>query len=197
MTIGIFGGSFNPPHFGHLNLAIEMLESGCVSEILFSPAFISPLKQNQPQIAIEHRLAMLKLALEKFPHASILELESQRGGVSYTIDTILALKKLYPQKSFALILGEDALTDFTSWHQPEEIVKQVPVFIGLRQGAQLPHDIEEYPLLKTAFEKGRINTRMLNISSTEIRNRLEQKLYCRHLLPAKVVDYIESHQLYS
>lgn len=166
-TIGFFGGSFDPIHFGHISLAVELLEAHRLDEILFCPAFCSPFKTATPPIASpQHRLAILKLALDH-PQFKITTLELDRAGCSYTIDTIKALQTGGIQ--FRLILSDEAAAHLDQWKETEELIRLAPPLIGPRK---------------------------IDISSTEIRARLKKKLYCGHLVPAKALEYIQRHQLY-
>lgn len=184
MKIGIFGGTFDPIHFGHIQLALSLFEQAGLDKIFWIPAKINPLKTENPVLP-NHRLQMLKLALEDLPSFKILDIEIHREGPSYTIDTLQLLKKEYPQTTFRLILGEDTLPQFPKWKSPEEIVKIAPPLVGTRS-------LEE---IQCPFQK--IMTPFLEISATDIRARLSKHLYCGHLLPAKVLDYITLHGLYS
>lgn len=165
-SIGFFGGSFDPIHFGHISLAVHLMEAHHLDEVLFCPAFCSPFKTTKPPIASpEHRLAMLKLALE-LPQFQITTLELDQKTPSYTVDTIrkLALKGL------RLLLSDEAASHLNKWKETNELVRLAPPLIGPREA---------------------------HISSTDIRARLKQKLYCGHLVPAKVLDYIKRHKLYT
>jgi nicotinate-nucleotide adenylyltransferase len=164
--IGFFGGSFDPIHFGHLNLAIEMLEKHGLDEILFCPAFCSPFKIDRPPVASpEHRLEMLKLVLADVPQFRLSSLEIERRITSYTIET---LKKL-PFAQYRLLLTRESAESFSKWRDPQEIERLAPLLIG---------------------------ERTLPISSTEVRERLKKKLYCGHLVPEKALYYIGKHCLY-
>lgn len=199
--IGIFGGTFDPIHFGHLSLALDMLDKHQLEEIWFCPVGISPHKQDTPPTAIEHRLKMLQLALEDIYEFQILDVETRRPGPSYTIDTlkdVLAKERLKSHpKEFCLILGDDAVKNFCNWHQPEEIVKLAQIFIGRRGLEKLVFEEGEMhsDVLK-ALKAGVTETRIMEISATEIRNRIAEGQYCGHLLPAKVLDYIYDNKLY-
>ncbi len=165
-NIGFFGGSFDPIHFGHLSLAIEMLEKHGLDEILFCPAFCSPFKVERPPAASpEARLEMLKLVLADVPQFRVTSLEIERCVASYTVET---LKRL-PIAQYRLILTKESAAFFSKWKEPEEIQRLAPLLIGER-----------------AFP----------ISSTEVRERLKKKLYCGHLVPEKALYYIENHGLY-
>lgn len=199
--IGIFGGTFDPIHFGHISLALDMLEKHHLDEVWFCPVSVSPHKQETPPIAVEHRLKMLQIALEDIYEFQILDIEIKRKGPSYTIDTLRELNELerkqkYPRE-FCFILGDDVVKNFCNWHQPEEIIKTAPVFIGRRTLEKIK--IQEGtldPKILEALVKGITDTRVMEVSSTEIRNRIAEGLYCGHLLPAKVLDYIYDNKLY-
>ncbi len=192
--IGFFGGSFDPVHFGHLNLAIQMLEKHRLSKILFCPAYVSPHKQGKPPAAPKHhRKAMAALAISPIKEFQLLDWELQQVGPSYTIDTIRELKRQHPQESIRLILGEDALKEFFAWKEVEELVHLAPPLIGSRLGTA-PADMP--PVLHKAVLAGITKTSEMEISSTDVRARLALGKYCGHLVPAKVLDYIHQNQLY-
>lgn len=191
---GFFGGTFDPIHFGHLNLAINLLEIHNLDHIFFSPANFSPTKEESlPTATAKERLEMTKLALEGMPNCSLLHLELDREGPSYTIDTIKELLRLHSGVQFHLILGEDVLEGLPRWKQVEELLTLAPPFTGTRPGAKLP----ELPLpIRKWVDQGKTDIPSMEISSTELRQRLIQKKYCGHLIPAKVLDYIHAHRLY-
>ena len=190
-TIGFFGGSFDPIHFGHIGLALQLMESCALDEVLFCPAFCSPFKTAAPPLAPpQHRLAMLRLGLEGIPRFRITSLEIDRGGPSYTIDTLRALKT--ESSRFRLLLSEEAAEKFDLWREAGELIRLAPPLIGTRPGGpsiQGPH--------REALKNGMIPTKAMEISSTEIRQRLKKGLYCGHLVPSKVLEYIGKHRLYS
>lgn len=196
--IGIYGGSFNPIHFGHLNLAIEMMEKHHLTKVYFCPAALSPFKQDEPPIDSHHRLAMVKLAIEGIPQVSLLENELLRPSPSYMIDTLEELLVLDKEKNikprYFLILGEDAIPDFHRWHRIHDILALVTLLIGMRGNPSSL--VSQDPLIQKAVMKGLTPTRILEISSSELRVRIGQKKYCSHLLPTKVLDYIYSNHLY-
>lgn len=192
MQVGILGGSFDPVHLGHLNLAIALSERCGLDKVLFIPAGISPFKDSAPPIAsAAQRLAMLKLALAPFQSFSIIEWELQSPGPSYTIDTV---RKLCQDTSleFHLLVGEDHLASLPRWKEAEELVRLAPPWIGTR------HSADGHMLSREAeWLKGRkVEIPIFDISSTTIRHRLAQKKYCGHLLSASVLDYIDQHQVY-
>ncbi len=165
--VGFFGGSFDPIHFGHISLAVYLLEKYNLDQILFCPAAVSPFKTDAPPYSSgKHRVEMLKLALD-VPQFKISTLELDRGGTSFTIDTIRALSKEY---ELNLLLSDEAADGLVHWKDTEALQKMAPPLIGPRSR---------------------------EISSTEIRKRLLKKLYCGHLVPGKALDYIQANQLYS
>ena len=191
--IGILGGSFNPIHFGHIQLAIEMLEKHRLDRILFCPAAESPFKANSTElVASDHRLAMVKLAIADIPQFAVIENELRRPTPSYTIDTIEELQVECPGAQFFLIIGDDAATSFHRWYRAHEIVSHVQLLVGARQGQLVNVD----PKIAEALKKGMTETKIFEVSSTEIRERLKERKYCGHLVPSKVLDYIYQNGLY-
>jgi nicotinate-nucleotide adenylyltransferase len=198
-TIGIYGGSFNPIHLGHLNLAYEMLEIHRLHEILFCPTGCHP-HQKELSVSASHRLNMIQLAIEEEPRFRISDIEIYKQDPCYTIDTLNAFiaaeqdKKKPP--SFALILGEDTAHDFWTWRQPEEIIETAQLLVGRRTHSQDASAFRGNPAIVAAIEKGLTDTRIMEISSQEIRHRLFDRQPCAHLLPRKVMDYIYTNHLY-
>ncbi len=165
--IGFFGGSFDPIHFGHISLAIQLMESARLDEILFCPAYCSPFKATAPPIANgPERLAMLKLALD-IPQFKVCTLELEKKEASYTIDTLRSLKSEAVQ--LRLLLSDESAAQLEQWKETQELVALAPPLIG---------------------------PRAIQISSTDIRARLKKRLYCGHLIPAKTLDYILANRLY-
>lgn len=192
--VGFFGGTFDPIHFGHLNLALSILEANQLKQVFFSPANYSPEKKKNPPIAPkEARKEMIELAIEDIPEFTVIEDEIEREGPSYTIDTIRALEKRHPHMQFHLILGKDVLDRLAEWKEVEELLALAPPLIGARPGNHLPSLPTD---LKKKIKAGETPIPTMEISATEIRQRLREGKYCGHLLPAKVIDYIKQHRLY-
>lgn len=197
--VGLLGGTFNPIHFGHLNLALEIQEKRDLEEVWFIPSLLSPLRTHEALISPEHRLNMLALALGPVPGFQICPVELERPPPSYTIDTIKEIVSLYPEPLFHLILGEDSLIRFQEWKEPDEIVRLLPLLIGSRRHSELESRFPSLGLsqeITEAIRKGLVATRQLEISASEVRERLKKRLYCGHFLPLKVLDYICANQLY-
>ena len=176
--IGFLGGTFDPIHFGHLNLALALKEQAGLEEVWFCPAFINPFKEGKTATSPLDRLHMLQLALADIPEFKIVENEIRRQGVSYTVDTIRELMKTTDQ-SFRLLLGADQLQTFHRWKEAETLKQLAPPLVGVRTGCQ-----------------GGIGIPLFDISGTEIRRRLKENLYVGHFIPSKVLAYIKEKGLY-
>jgi nicotinate-nucleotide adenylyltransferase len=197
--VGFFGGTFDPIHIGHVNLAIQMLEIHELDEVLICPVSQSPHKQEEPPVATkDQRRAMVVAAIGPIPKFTFLDIEIQKTAPCYTIDSIRYLIKMdaSKEKEYHLILGEDALENFHLWKDFEELVELAPPLIGTRiqenelSNKQLPKKVA------TILKEGLTKTSIIEISSTDIRARLKKNLYCGHLLPIKVGEYIKENGLY-
>lgn len=195
--IGLFGGTFDPIHFGHLNLAIQMKEYYHLDEVWFCLAKINPHKAEIQSVPANYRLQMLKLALEDLPGFQIIETELKREGSSYTIDTLreLIAEQSTPIQLF-LILGEDSASDFFHWREPKEILKLATPLVARRALLENSTHSQGDTEIQEALKKGMTPTRIMEISATEIRQRVHNGLYIGHLVPSKVIDYIYQNHLY-
>lgn len=194
-VFGFLGGTFDPIHFGHLNLAIEMLEKHKLDRIFFCPASHSPEKIDQPIASADQRFTMVRLAIEPISSFSVTNLELQRSGPSYTIETIRQLKMEYPEADFHLILGEDLLKGLTNWKDVEVLFQLAPPLVGSRHQS-LSVTWKLFSRFKKKICEGFTPIPLLDISSSALRKRLKEGAYCGHLIPAKVLDYIERNHLY-
>lgn len=189
---GFFGGSFDPIHLGHVNLAIRILEKGLVDRILFCPAYTSPTKGETPPVAkARHRMNMLQLALEDVLGCDPYDKEISRPSPSYTIDTV---KKLNGE--VRLIVAEDTAYGFDEWKEIDHLLEIAPPIVGVRHGINR-EKLDTLPeKIKLKVEAGMVEIPAMDISSTEIRERLKKNLYCGHLLQGKVLDYIHQNTIY-
>jgi nicotinate-nucleotide adenylyltransferase len=198
--VGIYGGTFDPVHFGHLNTAIEMMENHHLDEIWFCPAKINPHKKERNTSSAEHRVKMLEIALSDLPHFKIIFNELEREGPSYTIDTLRELfeeeNKFTYRNQFFLIMGEDSAANFFRWKDPQEIIQLATPLISRRYLSDKPFLFEEDSKIMETLQKGLTCTSIIQISATMVRQRVQKGLYIGHLVPAKVVDYIFKNQLY-
>lgn len=193
MRIGIFGGSFDPVHYGHLIFA-EICREHCeLDEVRFVPAAVPPHKQDQGRAANEHRLQMLQLAIGGNPKLSVWDAELRRGGVSYTVDTLQALHDEQPHDEIYLLLGADSLFDLPNWREPRRICELAtlavanrpenpPVDFSLLEHVKSPQIVVPMP--------------QLDISSSEIRRRVANGQSIRYQTPRAVEEYIASQGLY-
>jgi len=192
MRIGIFGGTFDPIHLGHLLLAEQALEAARLDEVWFIPAGEPPHKQGKTITMAEHRYRMVLLATEGHPRFRVSRIELDRKGPSYTVDTIETLTHMNPNDHFFLLVGADMVKDLPRWYKIKKILQFVHV-IGLgRLGIgreEVPVEISE----RLVWIPDAIET---NISSTTIRERLAQGKSVRYLVPERVRQYIKENGLY-
>ncbi|GAB4298086.1 MAG: nicotinate-nucleotide adenylyltransferase [Ignavibacteriaceae bacterium] len=186
---GIFGGTFDPIHHGHLITAQSVREIRNLEKIIFIPSFIPPHKQNQQITSPEHRLEMVKLAVEPVPFFEWSDFEIKAGRVSYTIDTLKEFRKNYDQLEF--IIGYDNIFQFHKWKDADEIIKLAQIIVLKRKSSHKPEFIDKY--YKAAVF---VETRAIEISATDIRNRIRDGLPVYYLTPDKVLNYIEKNNLY-
>ena len=199
-AVGIYGGTFDPIHFGHLNLALELLETHHLSEVWFCPAMQNPHKEKILPTSIHHRMEMIKLAIAAIPQFQLLDIEARRQPPSYTIDTLRLLineeEKKTIKRQFCLIIGDDSIERFSDWKEANELIQLMPILIGrCGKAVEIPNPPIHNTILMTLMQQI-TPTRVLNIHSTEIRQRINKRLYCGNLLPIKVIDYISRHHLY-
>lgn len=187
--IAIYGGTFDPVHHGHLITAQSVLELRKLDKIIFIPSFISPHKQDVKASAAEHRLNMLKLAIQNIPYFDSSDIEINRKNVSYTIDTLKEMKKHYSH--IELIMGEDNFLSFNTWKSPEKILDIATLLVLRRRTAKEPE-------LKYPYEERAVflETPRIDISGTGIRERVGNELPIDFLVPQNVMRYIYNLKLY-
>jgi nicotinate-nucleotide adenylyltransferase len=183
MKIAIYGGTFDPIHHGHLILARQALEELQLDLILFVPAAESPFKANHRSAPAADRLAMVKLAIGNEPGFKADSREIDRGGTSFSIDTVLAIRKEHPEAELYFLLGEDNADLLPEWHRFKELEKLIRFVVLSRTEKRLP---KKYPIIRRQFE----------ISATEIRNRVANDQPITYLVPEVVLRYIDDHNLY-
>jgi len=191
--IGILGGTFDPPHFGHISLAEQVKKELKLSEILIIPAYRSPFKKNAA-LPFGTRFEMTRLAFAGMDGFAVSDIEKKLGGISYTINTIRALKEIYPQKTeFYFIIGGDQLFSIEKWFRYEAVLKECRV-VAVTRGSISYTDMQEY-----ANELGRVrvlNMDIPDISSHEIREKISSGEDASGLVPAQVLEYIGTEGLY-
>jgi nicotinate-nucleotide adenylyltransferase len=200
MRIGIFGGSFNPVHIAHLIIAEHFVEAQGLERCYFVPAFLPPLKRAVEELApAEHRLAMLERALAGNPRFCIEPCELQRGGISYTVETVHEFRQRFPDAQLLLLVGMDQLLEFRAWHRWEEIVQMAQLCVALRPIPVDQRTVEQElaQLRAHGASVELLQTPLLEVSSSEIRRRLRQGRSVRYLVPESVREYIVAHSLYA
>ena len=187
--VGIFGGTFDPIHNGHLITAQSVKEIRELEKIIFIPAYISPHKQHAKASNAKHRLNMLKLAMDEIPFFECSDFEIKQHTISYTIDTLKEFKKYYDE--IDLIIGYDNIFQFHTWKDPDEIFKLANVVV-LKRKSSHPIDYVDKYVESAHF----VETRGIEISATDIRNRVHAGLPIYYLVPEKVLEYINKNKLY-
>ncbi len=195
--IGVMGGSFDPVHNGHLQTARTAADRCGLEQVLWIPGATPPHKQDARLADAADRLAMLRLATAPEPRFEVSTLELDRGGVSFTIDTILALRRGHPDWDPWLIVGMDSLRDLPSWHRAAELLELCTVVTVGRPGVPTPRTLPGLTPAQNARVLSHLLTdRVLDVSSTDIRSRIAQRRSIRYLVPDEVEAYIRAHQLY-
>lgn len=184
--IGIFGGTFDPPHNGHLLMANEVLHQAELDEIWFMPNKIPPHKQNGDFTDSRHQVEMLKLAISSNSGFKLELAEMDRKGPSYTYDTVRLLKERHPNDKLFFIIGADMIEYLPKWYKLDELLTLIQ-FIGVRRPGY--HIETPYPLLFADVPE-------FDVSSTMLRERLKAKKPTQYLMPDKVRQYIEENDLY-
>jgi nicotinate-nucleotide adenylyltransferase len=200
MRIGIYGGSFDPIHFGHLLLAESCREALQLDQVIFIPANISPLKTGITPTSPKHRIEMLQLALLSNPAFQIDTREVDRGGVSFTVDTLRELRAERPSDQLYLMMGADSLADFDRWREPGAICQLAMPVVVARPGQGEPpwHVLASYMSEQAVNEAKSLMVRMplIEISSTDLRKRVQLGQSVRYRVPPAVEAYIKAQALY-
>ena len=205
MRIGIFGGTFDPPHFGHLRAAELARESFSLDEVWFMVSNDPPHKKTRPKSPVEKRFEMTALAIEGNAHFRVSDFEIKNNLV-YTIDTLRALKKAFPHKFF-LIIGEDSFEQLPTWKSYMELIEEFPVIVIKRKWTEekIPQWFRETGKELKILKEGEIicgegvfflSCATLPISSSSIREKISMGLSIKYLVPEKVIKYLEKEVLY-
>ena len=191
--IAILGGSFNPVHFGHLKMAEAAMESTHFSKVLFIPTGTPYHKEQKDLLPFSDRLKLLELAIENCPDFDCSPIEGERDGNSYTIDTVRELLRQNPTNSYSLLIGTDQFLTLRSWHKIKELGQLVDFYIDNRNGEM---SFSTFQKEKEALEKElSLHCKLfpmpaIDLSSTEIRNRLKEGKPIQGMLPKSVEEYI-------
>ena len=191
MRIGIYGGSFDPVHYGHLLLAESAREQLKLDKVLLMPAATAPHKRGQESAPADARIEMLELAIGGHAALEISRLEIDRGGVSYTVDTLSALRAEHPGAELVLLVGGDTLADMPNWKDPEKVVALARIAVVDRPGISIDAvELTGAEVLSVSMPQG-------DLSSREIRSRVARGESIRYRLPRGVEQYILHAGLYA
>ena len=190
--IGIFGGTFNPVHQGHLSVAEEIRSSFDLDGIIFIPAAVPPHKVTDDLAPFDDRYRMIELAIEDNPNFSVDDIEAKLAGKSFTVRTLRFFKEKNPDWDIFFLLGLDNLHEIKTWKEPESLFELCRLIVFDRPGYGR-EGIEEEIISRVLFAR----VTEIGISASEIREKLGRGASIRDLVPAKVEDYITSRHLYS
>lgn len=200
MRLGIFGGSFDPVHNGHLELARCCQQQAELEEVWFTPAAKQPLKPDGPQASDQHRCAMLALAITEDPDWSLCRQEIDRGGTSFTADTLQTVHQQHPDARLFFLMGADALHELPLWHAPKEICRLATPLVVRRAGEAEPDFTVLEQLVGKArqkeIEQQQIEMLALPVSSRDIRHRIAEGAPIDGLVPPAVIAYLRRHPIY-
>jgi nicotinate-nucleotide adenylyltransferase len=188
LRLGIYGGTFDPVHHGHLILARDVLEKLKLDAIIFVPCGQSPLKTRKPLATNARRVAMLRLALKKEPRFWLSRCELDRLAPSYSYDTALEIREAFPRADLFWLIGADQFRDLDKWHRPGDLRKLVKFVLMLRGDEPLKGKLGSVLSLP--------QPRRIDISATEIRHRVKSRQPIDHLVPTPIAAYIKRHGLY-
>jgi nicotinate-nucleotide adenylyltransferase len=193
MKTCLFGGTFDPPHFGHLIVAQTIFEAEHFDKIVFIPAHIPPHKKGKKISSLELRLEMLKIAIKDNPNFEISDIEIKRGGISYSLETIRDYKKQteLSQDELFYLIGSDSLKLFYAWENPKAILKECQLIVAIRPGFR-PSDIPNWILAKVQFA----NIPRIEISSSQIRARWIEDKTIRYMVTQPVWKFINENNIY-
>jgi len=189
MKIGLYFGSFNPIHNGHLIIANYVLQHTSLKQVWFVVSPQNPLKSSSGLLNEYHRLALVQLAVESEPKLKVTDIEFRLPRPSYTADTLAYLQEKYPAYEFALIMGSDSFQNLSKWKNYKYILQHYPLYVYKRPGHEVPAVFEGAAITV-------LNAPLLEISATYIRENIKEGKSVRYLLPEKVLEEIERNGYY-
>lgn len=191
MKIGVYGGTFNPPHIGHLILAQQAIDALGLERVLFVPAYQSPFKLRSESLSVELRSEMVELAVSGNDRLAGEYYEALRGGVSFTVDTLRHLRERQPDDALFLLMGADTFMEFPLWKEPATITSLATIAVAERPGAHLDLASHPYGTIARTFPMP-----LVDVSSTDIRRRIREGRSIRYLVPWTVEVFITAQGLY-
>lgn len=191
VRFGVFGGTFDPPHVGHVSIARELQDSGTLDEILWIPVRLPPHKPLGSPTSPELRLEMVRAAIDGCVLQGVSDVEISRKGPSYTVDTLRALRSERPEATPVLIMGADQFVELAGWHEAAEVVRLAEVCVLPRGGVDITSALPRLDVVWSAADVPPVD-----VSSSEVRKRVREGRPYRHLVPAGVAEIIERESLY-
>jgi nicotinate-nucleotide adenylyltransferase len=197
LTIGVFGGTFDPPHIGHLIIAAEADAQLGLDRLFWVLTPDPPHKKGQPITSLNHRLAMIKLAISNNPRFELSNVDIDRPGPHYALDTIKIIADRFPNSDLVYIMGGDSLRDLATWHRPVDFVEAIQIIAVLRR----PGDSISLPSLEKVIpgvssKVKYLKAPLLDIAAHDIRQRIIENRPFRYYLPPAVYTYIVKNDLY-
>ncbi len=196
MRVGVLGGTFDPPHHGHLILGEYAADSLALDKVLFIPAAEPPHKQTEYKTPVEHRLAMLALAAADNPRFELSRIDVDRAGPHYSFDTVQIVQQQNPAAEIYFIMGADSLRDLPLWYRPADFIRLCWLAVLRRPDVEASPTMHAALLPELAQRVVMIDAPQIEISSSDIRQRLQTGHSIRYLLPDNVRSYIQKHELY-
>jgi len=191
MKIGLYFGTFDPIHLGHLLIANHLIAFYDLEEVWMVVTPHNPHKQKTDLLEDEHRLEMVRIAIEDYPKLKISDVEFHLSQPNYTFDTLVYLEKTFPKHQFSLIIGEDNLYSFDKWKNYKTILEQHEIYVYPRKSKE-----QQKNILFLHPKIHRINAEIIEVSSTQVRKAIQEKKNVSELLPKKVLEYIEKKRIY-
>jgi nicotinate-nucleotide adenylyltransferase len=196
MRLGILGGTFDPPHFGHLMLAEAALTQLQLDQVLFAPVGVQPLKPEERSSTPEQRAHMVELAIADRPHFALSRADLERPGPHYTVDLLTIVQQQFPEAALWFIMGEDSLSDLLRWRDPARLIQLARLAVLRRPGYE-----PDWPTFDRALPDLRaridwIEHGEIDIAATDIRQRIQVDLPVDALVPPKVIEFIRVQHLY-
>jgi nicotinate-nucleotide adenylyltransferase len=196
MKLGLLGGTFDPPHYGHLRLARAALDQLQLDRVLFAPVGVQPLRQTEHHTSPEQRARMVELAIADQPCFALSRLDLDRPGPHYTVDLLALAQQQFPEAALWFIMGEDSLSDLLRWREPQRLIALARLAVLRRPGAE-----PDWPALDAALPDLRsrldwIDHAEIDLAAHSIRQRVRERLPIDQLVPAAVAAYIAEQHLY-
>lgn len=196
--VGIMGGTFDPVHYGHLLLAQAAIEAEQLDEVLFIPSGTPWLKDSSQVLNKKTRVSMTGIAIEDNPKFALSTIEIDREGNSYSYETLEILREKHPTTCYYFILGADSLMEIEKWKHPDRLMKSCTLLTAVRDDCDMEALEKQIAYLKDKYEASVeiLPAKRIDISSTDIRQKIREGKSIRYMLPDKIMEYIERNHIY-